>query len=367
MEARMRALLIVVLVVIGLGFVFWDNLFYSAEEADTPVTEEPPVTVMEIEEKEPPAEPDPEPQGVDYASLAAANDLTQAIEQLKGRPSVHKDLAALHLHLLNQDRFEAAGTVLENLVQIAPASPVTARAVMDMMEKSPASAKEKRQYVSRVSKAFLSMNSQDTVRLVAAVQKINSGLPGSIKGLVKMEKYKVVPNDCLWNICKKYRQENGFSIESGLIHRLNGMRSDIIYPGQALMIPKEKPQIRVYTNNWLMTVSLGDTLLDAYRVGLGKEGKTPEGLFVIKSKLEDPDWYSDRHGRIIPSGDPENILGTRWLGFQNREDARGFGIHGTTQPDSIGKNMSSGCIRMYNEDVEDLFKIIARGTPVEVL
>ena len=57
----------------------------------------------------------------------------------------------------------------------------------------------------------------------------------------------------------------------------------------------------------------------------------------------------------IPYGNPENILGTRWMGFKNSPGLTGFGIHGTTRPESIGREESSGCIRMGRSDVEELF------------
>jgi lipoprotein-anchoring transpeptidase ErfK/SrfK len=125
--------------------------------------------------------------------------------------------------------------------------------------------------------------------------------------------------------------------------------------------------IKIWRKNWLLAVFLGDKLLCAYQVGLGSKDSTPQGEFVIKTRLKNPDWYSDKHGKIIPFDDPENILGTRWMGFENQENARGLGIHGTKDPDSIGKNRSSGCIRLVNEDMEDLFDVIPRGTPVTVL
>ena len=96
-------------------------------------------------------------------------------------------------------------------------------------------------------------------------------------------------------------------------------------------------------------------------------GSTPLGQFLVETRLENPDWYSEKHGKLIPHGDPENVLGSRWLGFDKKENARGLGIHGTGQPESIGRNMSSGCIRLLNEDAEQLFEIVSRGTTVEVL
>lgn len=90
---------------------------------------------------------------------------------------------------------------------------------------------------------------------------------------------------------------------------------------------------------------------------------TPEGLFTVVIKAENP-YYRKRN---VPGGSPENPLGTRWIGFDAKEtDGRTYGIHGTNQPFSIGKYVSDGCIRMYNEDVEQLFKRVPLGTKVYI-
>ncbi|MFQ5787157.1 MAG: L,D-transpeptidase, partial [Thermodesulfobacteriota bacterium] len=69
---------------------------------------------------------------------------------------------------------------------------------------------------------------------------------------------------------------------------------------------------------------------------------------------------------IYQFGDPKNVLGTRWIGFEDKEGLYGYGIHGTTEPDSIGKEMSNGCIRLTNEDVEELFNYVKAKTKVVI-
>lgn len=82
---------------------------------------------------------------------------------------------------------------------------------------------------------------------------------------------------------------------------------------------------------------------------------------VIDPTYYPPNWW-ERDLEPIPPG-PENPVGTRWLGL----DFAGYGIHGTNNPDSVGKAMSAGCIRMYNEDVEELTELITIGTPVSLV
>ncbi len=87
---------------------------------------------------------------------------------------------------------------------------------------------------------------------------------------------------------------------------------------------------------------------------------SPSGTFQIVTRIPNPTWY--RPGKVVAPGDA-NPLGTRWLGLS----LKGFGIHGTNRPRSIGRRASHGCIRMRNADVEELFDLVAVGDTVELL
>lgn len=114
-----------------------------------------------------------------------------------------------------------------------------------------------------------------------------------------------------------------------------------------------------------MWALLGEVPVRSYAVGLGMNGRTPEGTFVIEEMQAKPDYW--RPGRpAIPYGHPENPLGARWLGFKDTPEAQGYGIHGTTEPGSIGKDVSQGCVRLQNADAEELFGWVSFGTEVEI-
>ncbi len=111
-----------------------------------------------------------------------------------------------------------------------------------------------------------------------------------------------------------------------------------------------------------------------YGVGVGKEGFTWRGTQKISNKKEWPDWtppaemiqrVREKEGRILPvhmEGGPENPLGARAMYLGSTL----YRIHGTNQPWTIGHNVSSGCIRMRNEDVVDLYERVQVGTTVVV-
>jgi lipoprotein-anchoring transpeptidase ErfK/SrfK len=87
---------------------------------------------------------------------------------------------------------------------------------------------------------------------------------------------------------------------------------------------------------------------------------SPAGAYTIVQRIPDPTWYYQ--GKVVRPG-KANPLGTRWMGLS----ASGYGIHGTNSPGSIGHNVSHGCIRMNNRDVEQLFEMMAVGDAVELL
>lgn len=105
----------------------------------------------------------------------------------------------------------------------------------------------------------------------------------------------------------------------------------------------------------------GNSLVKVYRIAIGKPSTpTPLGDYHVFEKEVDPWWFPPRTGEVVPSG-PANPLGYRWLGF-----APLYGIHGTNAPWAIGLAVSNGCVRMYEEDVEELFEVVPHGTPVRV-
>ncbi|MFP5230315.1 MAG: L,D-transpeptidase [Acidobacteriota bacterium] len=98
-----------------------------------------------------------------------------------------------------------------------------------------------------------------------------------------------------------------------------------------------------------------------YRVAVGRvDSPSPTGTFTIVDRVENPTYYHP--GAVIPPG-PGNPVGTRWIGL----DKKGYGIHGTNMPHSIGKAASHGCIRMARHDLEALFAEVRSGDEVEII
>jgi lipoprotein-anchoring transpeptidase ErfK/SrfK len=124
------------------------------------------------------------------------------------------------------------------------------------------------------------------------------------------------------------------------------------------------------TGNTVLYYVLGGGRAIRYGVGVGRQGFTWSGVQTISRKAEWPDWYPPAEmvarqpylPRFVAGG-PGNPLGARAMYLGSSE----FRIHGTNDPTTIGKFVSSGCIRMTNEDVSDLFSRVDIGTKVVVL
>jgi len=109
----------------------------------------------------------------------------------------------------------------------------------------------------------------------------------------------------------------------------------------------------------LAVLEEGDVIA-RYPVAVGAaDSPSPTGEFRIVNRVSNPTYY--RPGTVIPTG-KDNPVGTRWLGLSQK----GYGIHGTNAPGSIGQAVSHGCIRLRNRDVERLFAIVRVGDVVEI-
>ena len=189
--------------------------------------------------------------------------------------------------------------------------------------------------------------------------RINVQLFLSPTPMPEKKSYVIQPGDSL----DKIARVNKTTVE--LIRKMNKMENNNIYPGGRLMMPAAPFVVQVDKSAKTVDLTMNGKLLKRYVVGLGVNGKTPLGTFHTVVHQMNPDW-TPPGGGIIKFGDPKNLLGTRWMSIQDttRPEIKGFGIHGTSARDSIGAETSNGCIRMLNEDVEELYLLIPRGTEV---
>ena len=134
--------------------------------------------------------------------------------------------------------------------------------------------------------------------------------------------------------------------------------------GEAAAIEQPSDERKIVINLAARSLALfeKDKKIRLYPIGPGKESTpTPVGYYSIRSKDINPTWVDPSDPEFsIPSG-AANPLGYRWMEIMGN-----YGIHGTNKPESIGKYVSNGCIRMMEQDVEALFDLVEVGTPVEI-
>ncbi|MCM8778850.1 MAG: L,D-transpeptidase family protein [Candidatus Omnitrophica bacterium] len=167
--------------------------------------------------------------------------------------------------------------------------------------------------------------------------------------------YEVKEGDSLAKIAQH------FNTTLELLKRANNLKEESLRAGARLKVTKYKFSVLVDKSQNTLTLKADDKIVKIYTVSTGLNNVTPVGNFKIINRIVNPVWYKE--GRAIPPGDPENILGSYWLGISQK----GYGIHGTTQPETIGKHITQGCIRMYNQDVEELYILLPLGTEVTIM
>ena len=205
---------------------------------------------------------------------------------------------------------------------------------------------------------FVEADHEKRNKIKAELDKLNADLVYSLSPSPDAVIYSVKSGDTLSTIALK------FHTSYELIMKINNKGRQMLRIGERLKILKGEIALLVDKSDFTLTVLLDGHFIKQYSVGIGKSDKTPEDIFVVKDKLKEPVWYSPEG--VYQFGDPRNLLGTRWMGFEDRGDFYGYGIHGTNDPTTVGKESSNGCIRLTNENVEELFKYVRLKTKVVI-
>lgn len=167
--------------------------------------------------------------------------------------------------------------------------------------------------------------------------------------------YEIKPGDTLVKIARE------FKTTAELLSKSNNFTGDRIMPGRKIKVWTAPFSIVVDKSQNILILKSDEDMIKTYVVSTGANNCTPIGTFKIVNKLKDPTWF--KAGAVVPAGSPGNVLGSRWLGF----DLAGYGIHGTTDPQSLGKQVTQGCVRLANSEVEELYAIVPEGTEVTIV
>jgi lipoprotein-anchoring transpeptidase ErfK/SrfK len=198
-------------------------------------------------------------------------------------------------------------------------------------------------------------NSREVIDWQKKIEEINIKLLFSPTITPKSIEYEIKAGDSLEKIAKDYKTT------AELIMKSNNLKDDRIFPGKKIKVWTAPFSIVVDKSQNTLILKSDEEIIKTYIVSTGTNNSTPVGTFKIIEKIINPPWY--KPGAVIPPGSPENILGSRWIGL----DKEGYGIHGTKDPQSLGKQVTAGCVRMSNPDIEELYSIIPNGTEVTIV
>jgi L,D-transpeptidase ErfK/SrfK len=124
-----------------------------------------------------------------------------------------------------------------------------------------------------------------------------------------------------------------------------------------LLLKLSERRVYIYQSNQVKT---------SFPVAIGRSGwETPTGKYEVIQMQHDPTWQHPFTGEVVPPGEG-NPLGARWIGFWT-DGTNYIGFHGTPNAETVGQRASHGCVRMYNQDVIQLFEMVKLGTVVEVV
>lgn len=169
-----------------------------------------------------------------------------------------------------------------------------------------------------------------------------------------VEPYTIQANDQLRVIANQYQ------LSWEYLARLNKTEPRRIQLGQKLKVVKGPFGAIIDLQDFALTIHLQGYYVKRYDVGVGKDGSSPLGKFSVLNKVENPQ-YTGPDGRVIKGDDPQNPLGERWIDLGDS-----YGIHGTIDPDSIGKAASRGCIRLRDNDVIEVYDFLVKDSEVVI-
>jgi lipoprotein-anchoring transpeptidase ErfK/SrfK len=196
------------------------------------------------------------------------------------------------------------------------------------------------------------------------IGEINIKLAISTRQMPEKNIYTVQSGDSFWKISRTVKNTTEY------LQRANGMSPNALRPGQQLYYITGEFSIDVDLSSFMLTLYHNGIFFKQYKVGVGREDRTPPGQYTVGPKIMHPDWDRRSKGEgVIPYGAPRHQLGECWMTLIPAGPGlpSDLGIHGTLKPETVGTNASAGCVRMRNYEVMELYAFILPGVQVKIL
>jgi len=220
------------------------------------------------------------------------------------------------------------------------------------------------------------LSATERTQAYAGINNLASALffsPNIVPGDIASQSYVVKKGDSFARITSREK----LAIDWRFIQRINqiasekALRADMRlklahgpFDGEVI---KADYRFNIYTGTGSERI-----MVASFPCGVGTNDSTPVGTFKVRagSKLIDPEWCNPRTGEKFKSNDPKNPIGERWIGLQGTtpDTAKftGYGIHGTVEPQSIGKQMSMGCVRLGDAEVQVVYELIGESSTIVI-
>ncbi len=308
-------------------------------EAPTPVRRRPPVTSR-------PAESTPATRATPTPTIATPTIATPA-------PSTPAPSA---IDRPTSGRTTSAVTALQDAVNLVESDPVAARTALSLA------------WLAGLDDPHRSDARRLSRRLADSTLLESPGRPSTPYA----RPHRVLPNEVLGRIIRNESVE----VNADFLARINGLRSaNSVRAGRDLWLPNGRFHAVVDLSARDLAVFQEmdgrRDLLVVMPVGIGTDGLTPTGIFRVKpgSKSSNPSWTDPASGRHWDANDVGNPIGEHWIGLEaiDEDDRsnpayRSLGLHGTTEPQTVGTPCTNGSLRLLGDDVELLFQILGSGT-----
>lgn len=255
-----------------------------------------------------------------------------------------------------------------------PATPVSSKPLVDAQAKIESGNLLEGRAILAAALSSKTLSPADSAAVKAKLTEINQTVVFS-RTLYPSDEfggtYKVQPGDRMEKIAATH------DVTWQLLARVNGIEPKRLQAGKTIKMVKGPFHGVVDKSDFTFDLWIGppeepgSMYVTTYKVGLGSDDSTPTGTWIVSGKLENPAYYSPRGEGVIDGDDPKNPLGEYWMSLEGIDGkavgAQSYGIHGTIEPDSIGKQASMGCIRLLNEDVTHVYEMLADGKSTVVV
>lgn len=180
---------------------------------------------------------------------------------------------------------------------------------------------------------------------------------GVVDGDPLAERYIVRSGDNLALIAQRYK------LTDNLLANINRIpNKNLIRDGMRLKVLRGPFNVSIDKSEHTLHVYLQDVYVWSARVALGTNGSTPTGVWRVTVRQKDPQWVDPRTGQRWHPNDPANPIGDYWIGLEGVKGEAvgqsGYGIHGTIEPETIGQDVSLGCVRLADADIEKVFTLL---------